>query len=126
MYSRPYKAQSSGAVRAFEDAYAKEEFLRRTSVMGKDSTACIPDSCNKRATDACSEEKLTVGTEKCLCSEKTPPDTFRNPKNGFSGLLGDADGGDIILLFLIILFLTDKDDENDRISPILLAVLLFF
>lgn len=39
-------------------------------------------------------------------------------------LFGISDGGDILLLLLIVFFLTDGDSENDKLIPLLLAVLL--
>lgn len=40
-------------------------------------------------------------------------------------LFGFSDGGDLLLFLLIVFFLTDNDSENDKLIPILLAVLLF-
>ena len=45
---------------------------------------------------------------------------------GLSKIFGDADTGDILLLFLILFFLMDSDKENDSLIPIILAVLLLF
>lgn len=116
MYSREYpREQSRGAVKAFEDAYAKEEFMRRSSgVPAKDAT----NIANTVETGARSFESKEISTG-------TENDTAKR-KGGLADLFKGADGGDLILLLLIVFFLFDSDRENDLIIPVLLAVLLLF
>ncbi len=115
MYSSSYKARS-GTVAAFEDAYAKEEFLRRTA-NSENVNGCTPSS-KPVSVDSNSESKQ-------ICESKTPSAPCK-PKKGVSGFLGGADGGDILLILLILFFLMDKDQENDGLIPILLGLLLLF
>ena len=121
MYTRSYRQSDSGAVRAFEEAYAKEDFLRRSSSVSGQSKVCGGEVLTERTAD-----DGVIVTSECGCLEKTPPGAHPKSKSSFSGIFGDADGGDIILLLLIILFLFDRDSENDVLIPLLLAVLLAF
>ena len=116
MYSSSYKARS-GTVAAFEDAYAKEDFLRRTA-NSENVNGCTPSS--KPILISKNEEDNDR-----MCENKTPSAPCK-PKKGVSGFLGGADGGDILLILLILFFLMDKDQENDGIIPILLGLLLLF
>ncbi len=125
MYSREYpREQSRGAVKAFEDAYAKEEFLRRSaSTPAETAGSNIPEQNARRAiehieTSACSYENKDIS----ICTEK---DTAKR-KGGLADLFKGADSGDLMLLLLIVFFLFDSDRENDLIIPVLLAVLLLF
>ena len=127
MYSRDYPtSQSSGAVKAFEDAYAKEEFLRRSADMAENSPGCTatseesPHFADSIKQDPHVSECARNG--KCIYSEK---DTAKH-KNGLAGIFGNLDTGDIILVLLILFFLLDSDKENDSIIPIILAALLLF
>ena len=126
MYSSSYKHRPA-TLSAFEDAYAKEAFLKRSASSGNTS-GCTPYSekvCHK--TENCREDEAlrTQSTEIITPYEKTPSEC-RNPKKGNSGLFSGMDGGDILLVLLIIFFLSDKDSENDGLIPILLASLLIF
>lgn len=127
MYSRDYPAnKSSGAVKAFEDAYAKEEFIRRASDMAEKSPGCTAISKESpHFTESTRDETELPECSKngkCIYSEK---DTAKH-KNGLAGILGNVDSGDIILILLILFFLFDSDKENDSVIPIILAVLLLF
>ena len=115
MYSSSYKARS-GTVAAFEDAYAKEEFLRRTAST-ENVSGCTPAS---RSVPTNTDLKETQ-----ICENKTPSAPFK-PKKEVSGFFGEMDGGDILLILLILFFLMDKDNENDSLIPILLGLLLLF
>ncbi len=126
MYSREYpREQSRGAVKAFEDAYAKEEFLRRSANAGSDSSGCISTAeANAKSIENRTENSDYSYESKDIsaCSEK---DTAKH-KGGLADLFKGADSGDLILLLLIVFFLFDSDRENDLIIPVLLAVLLLF
>lgn len=115
MYSSSYKARS-GTVAAFEDAYAKEEFLRRTAGT-ENVSGCTPAS-RPVSVDADSQSPQ-------ICENKKPSVPFK-PKKEVSGFFGGLDGGDILLVLLILFFLMDKDNENDSLIPILLGLLLLF
>lgn len=127
MYSRDYPtSQSSGAVKAFEDAYAKEEFLRRSADMAENSVGCTAVSKESPHFVDRTKEETQISecarNGKCIYSEK---DTAKH-KNGLAGIFGNLDTGDIILVLLILFFLLDSDKENDSIIPIILAALLLF
>lgn len=113
MYSRQYKSPPSGAVKAFEDAYAKEEFLRRTATSGEGTHVCAPPVQNSEPIPSSSESAAECGKEKADMPKKT-----------FLPFGGDS--GDILLILLILLFLSDSDSENDKLVPIILGILLFF
>lgn len=116
MYSREYPGeQSRGAVKAFEDAYAKEEFLRRSANVSAKDTVSVSNAV-ETDTDICQQEN------KGICTQK---DTAKH-KGGLADLFKGADSGDLILLLLIVFFLFDSDRENDLLIPVLLAVLLLF
>lgn len=123
MYSSSYKHRSA-TLNAFEDAYAKEQFLKR-SASGKAVSGCTPYS--EAALSCVREEKPKeeLCKEIVTCNEK-PPSVPVKPKKGVSGLLSGMDGGDILLILLIVFFLSDKDDENDTLIPVLLSLLLLF
>ena len=126
MYSSSYKHRS-GTLNAFEDAYAKEDFLRRSALSGGNG-GCTPYSEKKTVNDRKDDnicETDNAGNLTVSCNENTPSEC-RNPKKGNSGLLFGMDGGDILLVLLILFFLSDKDSENDGLIPILLAILLIF
>ena len=123
MYSSSYKHRPA-TLSAFEDAYAKEQFLKR-SASGKAINGCTPYS--EAALASVKEDKPEAEScrEIVSCDEK-PPSVHGKPKKGVSGLLSGMDGGDILLILLIIFFLSDKDDENDTLIPVLLSLLLLF
>ncbi len=116
MYSGTYPEKSSGAVKAFEDAFAREEFLRR-SAGGAEQNTCT----GKTARPA---EEKEEDRKICLNAEKAVSDADSGRKKGLSALFGGIDTGDLILILLIVFFLLDGDSENDKAVPILLAVLL--
>lgn len=116
MYSSSYKA-NSGTLKAFEDAYAREDFLRRSSSSGN-TRGCTPFSEHVDNTVRKHE------VENCDVEKKEP--SFPCKPKGSSSLLSGMDGGDILLILLILFFLTDKDSENDSLIPILLALILLF
>lgn len=125
MYSSSYKHRPA-TLSAFEDAYAKEAFLKR-SASSDNKLGCTPYSENVcRKTEKCreNEEPSEKCTEIVSCDEKTPSVPCK-PK-GISGLLSGMDGGDILLVLLILFFLSDKDSENDGLIPVLLSLLLLF
>lgn len=126
MYSSSYKHRP-GTLTAFEDAYAKEEFLRRSASSGNTS-GCTPYSENVcHQTENCHEkEKKQPQSAQMIPSHEKSPSECRNPKREASGLLSGMDGGDILLILLILFFLSDKDSENDSLIPILLGILLIF
>ena len=115
MYTSSYKARA-GTLKAFEDAYAREDFLRRSSSSGN-VKGCTPFSEHD-------EKNEKIREIKCV-EEKKTPSLLGKPKEG-SGLFSGMDGGDILLVLLILFFLTDKDSENDGLIPILLALILLF
>lgn len=106
MYSRSYKQPPSGAVKAFEDAYAKEAFLKKTAESGDGSHGCVPKENPKPS--------LPENGEKPFVEPRKTPSLF------------GGDNGDMLILLLILLFLADGDRENDAVIPILLGILLFF
>jgi len=114
MYSGTYPEKSSGAVKAFEDAYAKEEFLRR-SADGAIQNTCTGKPSPDR-TDGVGELRRNDGF--------APLKDDDERKNARKGIFGDIDTGDLILILLIVFFLLDGDSENDKIIPVLLAVIL--
>ena len=114
MYSREY-SKSTGAVNAFEDAYAKEEFLRRTGAVTNAPQNNLP-SKEENSFATVQSEEIAVPTNN-YAAKRT---------HGLAGLFSEMDSGDILLLLLIIFFLFDSDTENDIIIPILLGVLLLF
>ena len=128
MYSSSYKHRPA-TVSAFEDAYAKEAFLKR-SASSDNRYGCTPYSekvCKK--TQDCNEKENERETQK-LCQskaehkEKSPFLPCKPNEN--SGLLSGMDGGDILLVLLIIFFLVDSDNEHDILIPILLSLVLLF
>lgn len=134
MYAREFPQNKSGTVRAFEDAYAKEEFLRRSAGQAESRT-CTGKPVGEKPT----EGTCAPGGSVSVCAPK--PEDCRAPEEMPRGdqtpcakppakecplqkLFGISDGGDILLLLLIVFFLTDGDSENDKLIPLLLAVLL--
>lgn len=134
MYAREFPQNKSGTVRAFEDAYAKEEFLRRSAGQAESRTCTGKPVGEKPAEGTCA-----LGGSVSVCAPK--PEDCRAPEEMPRGdqtpcakppskecplqkLFGISDGGDILLLLLIVFFLTDGDRENDKLIPLLLAVLL--
>lgn len=134
MYAREFPQNKSGTVRAFEDAYAKEEFLRRSAGQAESRTCTGKPVGEKPAEGTCAP-----GGSVSVCAPK--PEDCRAPEEMPRGdqspcakppakecplqkLFGISDGGDILLLLLIVFFLTDGDSENDKLIPLLLAVLL--
>ncbi len=134
MYAREFPQNKSGTVRAFEDAYAKEEFLRRSAGQAESRTCTGKPVGEKPAEGTCAP-----GGSVSVCAPK--PEDCRAPEGMPRGdqtpcakppskecplqkLFGISDGGDILLLLLIVFFLTDGDSENDKLIPLLLAVLL--
>lgn len=134
MYAREFPQNKSGTVRAFEDAYAKEEFLRRSAGQAESRTCTGKPVGEKPAEGTCAP-----GGSVSVCAPK--PEDRRAPEEMPRGdqtpcakppskecplqkLFGISDGGDILLLLLIVFFLTDGDSENDKLIPLLLAVLL--
>lgn len=118
MYSRD-QTRSTGAVKAFEDAFAKEDFLRRTGTQNNSNTPA------RKTDDICEK---TQRSEQTLCNEQSnyPNNYTAKHRGGLAGLFSDKDSGDILLALLVIFFLLDSDKENDSLIPILLAILLFF
>ena len=113
MYLRENSSSSSGTIKAFEDAYAKEEFLRRSAENG--------GPCKNTQSHADNKENFAYP----FCeNEKRETKSIENRKNPLQNLFLGKDSGDIILLLLIVFFLFDKDSENDSVIPILLTVLL--
>lgn len=114
MYSREY-TKNDGTVKAFEDAYAKEEFLRRTG---------ISENAPQNHNQGCAENYLTIEQTD---NATIPTNNYAAKRTrGLAGLFSEKDSGDILLLLLIVFFLLDSDKENDFIIPVLLAVLLLF
>ncbi|MCR5353345.1 MAG: hypothetical protein K6D98_03480 [Clostridiales bacterium] len=107
MYSRNYNANASdGTVRAFENAFAKEEFLKKCAsgrISGEDDENLPENSVDRTVLSSES------GVVKC--------------KN--TGIFG-SDNGDLLLLLLIVFFFVDGEKENDSLIPVLLALLLLF
>ena len=134
MYAREFPQNKSGTVRAFEDAYAKEEFLRRSAGQAESRTCTGKPVGEKPAEGTCapggSVSVCAPKPEDCRAPEEMPrggqtpcakPPSKECP---LQKLFGISDGGDILLLLLIVFFLTDGDSENDKLIPLLLAVLL--
>ena len=128
MYSSSYKHRSA-TVSAFEDAYAKEAFLKR-SASHDNRYGCTPYSENVcKKSEGCNERENETESQK-LCpskaesKEKSPLLPYKPNEN--SGLLSGMDGGDILLVLLIVFFLIDHDTENDMLIPLLLALVLLF
>ena len=134
MYAREFPQNKSGTVRAFEDAYAKEEFLRRSAGQAESLTCTGKPVGEKPAEGTCapggSVSVCAPKPEDCRAPEEMPrgdqtpcakPPSKECP---LQKLFGISDGGDILLLLLIVFFLTDGDSENDKLIPLLLAVLL--
>lgn len=134
MYAREFPQNKSGTVRAFEDAYAKEEFLRRSAGQAESRTCTGKPIGEKPAEGTCapggSVSVCAPKPEDCRAPEEMPrgdqtpcakPPSKECP---LQKLFGISDGGDILLLLLIVFFLTDGDSENDKLIPLLLAVLL--
>lgn len=134
MYAREFPQNKSGTVRAFEDAYAKEEFLRRSAGQAESRTCtgkpvgekpaegtCVPGGsvsvCAPKPEDCRAPEEMPRG-------DQTPCAKPPSKECPLQKLFGISDGGDILLLLLIVFFLTDGDSENDKLIPLLLAVLL--
>lgn len=113
MYLRENSSSSSGTVKAFEDAYAKEEFLRRSA---ENTGPC-------KNTQSHIENKENFAHPFCE-NGKNDTVSVEKRKNPLQNLFLGKDSGDIILLLLIIFFLFDKDSESDSIIPVLLTVLL--
>ena len=106
MYSRNYNANASdGTVRAFENAFAKEEFLKKcaSNVSGEENEN-LPEE---------SAERNGSALESCGGKRKN------------TGIFG-SDNGDLLLLLLIVFFFVDGEKENDSLIPVLLALLLLF
>ena len=134
MYAREFPQNKSGTVRAFEDAYAKEEFLRRSAGQAESRTCTGKPVGEKPAEGTCapggSVSVCAPKPEDCRAPEEMPrgdqtpcakPPSKECPLQKLFGISG---GGDILLLLLIVFFLTDGDSENDKLIPLLLAVLL--
>ena len=134
MYAREFPQNKSGTVRAFEDAYAKEEFLRRSAGQAESRTCTGKPVGEKPAEGTCapggSVSVCAPKPEDCRAPEEMPrgdqtpcakPPSKECP---LQKLFGISDGGDILLLLLIVFFLTDGDSENDKLIPLLLAALL--
>lgn len=121
MYSRNYNSGSSGAVKAFEDAYAKEEFLRRNAA-SQNTSGCV-QPVQKPVNTEQDKDFSEQGSAGAVISQNN--DTAKRGK-GLAGLFSGYDSGDMILLLLIVFFLFDSDTENDSVIPILLTVLLLF
>ena len=134
MYAREFPQNKSGTVRAFEDAYAKEEFLRRSAGQAESRTCTGKPVGEKPAEGTCapggSVSVCAPKPEDCRAPEEMPrgdqtpcakPPSKECP---LQKLFGFSDGGDMLLLLLIVFFLTDGDSENDKLIPLLLAVLL--
>lgn len=134
MYAREFPQNKSGTVRAFEDAYAKEEFLRRSAGQAESRTCTGKPVGEKPAEGTCapggSVSVCAPKPEDCRAPEEMPrgdqtpcakPPSKECP---LQKLFVISDGGDILLLLLIVFFLTDGDSENDKLIPLLLAVLL--
>lgn len=134
MYAREFPQNKSGTVRAFEDAYAKEEFLRRSAGQAESRTCTGKPVGEKPAEGTCapggSVSVCAPKPEDCRAPEEMPrgdqtpcakPPSKECP---LQKLFGISDSGDILLLLLIVFFLTDGDSENDKLIPLLLAVLL--
>ena len=161
MYARDYRQNKSGAVRAFEDAYAKECFLKQTASSAMHQTCTGRESPYENAennaarsagsahpdarsgggrnenftgysSDAGHERQAEFNGQACdnECGASSRdaglPERRKSEGGGISKIFGDADTGDILLLFLILFFLMDSDKENDSLIPIILAVLLLF
>ncbi len=108
MYSRNYANTSDGTVRAFENAYAKEEFLKKCA-SGKINEVS-DDNANGCENQNNQIESIREGNvQKCRSA----------------GLFG-GDAGDLLILLLIIFFFFDGDKENDILIPVLLALILLF
>ena len=134
MYAREFPQNKSGTVRAFEDAYAKEEFLRRSAGQAESRTCTGKPVVEKPAEGTCvpggSVAVCAPKPEDCHASEDMPRGEGRSyakptaQECPLQKLFGFSDGGDMLLLLLIVFFLTDGDSENDKLIPLLLAVLL--
>ncbi len=128
MYAREYPQNKSGTVRAFEDAFAKEEFLRRSAENATSGCTGKVLPSERPNGSACGQSAPPVISD---CAPETAPPCDSDEKKPIKKecplqkLFGFSDGGDVLLLLLIVFFLTDSDSENDRLIPILLAVLLF-
>ena len=129
MYAREYPASRSGTVRAFEDAYKKEDILRRNAASAGHPTCTgravtQTEPTEEERTEALSERRCAVPDkeerpEECETAEK-------EKSCGLKKLFGGMEGGDLLLLLLIVFFLFDSDKENDSLIPLLLGVLLLF
>ncbi len=109
MYARDY-GDTPGSVKAFEEAFAKEEFLKRAAnVHGADSCTGYDRTARR--------EGPPVRTENS--------DAVPKRRGGLPDFFGQADNGDKLLLLLMVFFLLDGDTENDALVPLLLAVLFF-
>ena len=120
MYSRNYNSGSGGAVKAFEDAYAREEFLRRSAASGEKQGVAPSAQQNE------SYEKNELREHKEPMSVVPQNNDTAKRSKGLAGLFSGYDSGDMILLLLIVFFLFDSDTESDSVIPVLLTVLLLF
>ncbi|MGN1121447.1 MAG: hypothetical protein ACI4RV_03695 [Eubacteriales bacterium] len=148
MYAREYPQHKSGAVRAFEDAYAKEEFLRRSANQGEhggctgkspqDTAREVPceplsqpekaerDNMRDRKQDCMQDCMQNCIKEESVCPAKENRPAVPEKECGLKKLFGGTDNGDLLLILLIFFFLSDSDKENDMLIPVLLAILLLF
>lgn len=138
MYAREYPQASGGAVRAFEDAYAKEEFLRRSAELAEypsctgrkpqESTFAqgeTPEQ-NETSDSPAAPPSETDAREAFSKTSAAPAVKKESGSGGIKKFLDGMDTGDLLLILLIVFFLSDSDTENDTMIPILLAVLLLF
>lgn len=123
MYAKDRSA--SGTERAFEAAYARESYLRRSAAEAP-PVGMPPDKPQKPPVPE-APTVLPIQHESAL-SEKPPSLPAAPPKEGRSTLerLFGSDKSDALLLLLILFFLTDGDTENDAVIPLLLVILFLF
>ena len=110
MYS---KENTHGRVETFDNKCAISQMAKYNNCQNPDGIISHPN---------CKEEK-TIHTENQIkeCKNKSDSNVI---KKGLGGILENISLDDILLIFLIILFLTDNNERNDFVVPIILFVLL--
>lgn len=124
MYAKDRTSSLSGTERAFEAAYAKENYLRRTAAEAPPvgvSPPVPPPSSPPESKAALPTERENALTEKTSLPVELP----KGGRSAFDRLFG-SDKSDALLLLLILFFLTDGDTENDAVIPLLLVILILF
>lgn len=120
MYSRECASNKQNMhVETFENKSAINQMAKYTSGQRANGIVSHPSS-------KIQNEVSKIQTEPCMCSaqEQGRNNCDSHNSKGVLGFLDNVTLDDILLIFLIILFLTDKNEDNDFIVPILLIVLL--